>query len=175
MKFVPAVVSDMQLSVSTIQFPDDVDFIRGYNTTIEFNFTLTNLETNLAVDAGVNNTANYDVTVLTAYPAQPASRRRRDVSADLDTIVTQSSQFPDDQLAQRLDYGSEITVTGEVIAMIESATKKGGITTESLLEESTCETLIAVTNNMFVRPKWETLARCSCHFVEDRHTGLTMK
>ena len=104
----------MQLSVSTIQFPDDVDFIRGYNTTIEFNFTLTNLETNLAVDAGVNNTANYDVTVLTAHPAQPASRRRRDVSADLDTIVTQSSQFPDDQLAQRLDYGSEITVTGEV-------------------------------------------------------------
>ena len=104
----------MQLSVTTIQFPDGVDFIRGYNTTIEFNFTLTNLETNLAVDAGVNNTANYDVTVLTAHPAQPASRRRRDVSADLDTIVTQSSQFPDDQLAQRLDYGSEITVTGEV-------------------------------------------------------------
>ena len=104
----------MQLSVSTIQFASEAAFIRGYNTTIGFNFTLTNLETNLAVDAGVNNTANYDVTVLTAHPAQPANRRRRDISADLDTIVTQSSQFPDDQLAQRLDYGSEITVTGEV-------------------------------------------------------------
>ena len=119
-------VSDMQLSVSSLQFPSDAAFIRGYNTTIDFNFTLTNLETNLAVDAGVNNTARYDVTVVTAQPAQPASsRRRRDVvSADLDTAVTQSAQFLDDQLAQRLDYGSEITVTGEVIAMIESATKK---------------------------------------------------
>ena len=106
-------VSDMQLSVSSLQFPSDAAFIRGYNTTIDFNFTLTNLETNLAVDAGVNNTANYDVTVVTA---QPASRRRRDVvSADLDTVVTQSAQFADDQLAQRLDYGSEITVTGEVL------------------------------------------------------------
>ena len=115
-------ISDMQLSVSSLGFPSDAAFIRGYNTTIDFNFTLTNLETNLAVDAGVNNTANYDVTVVTA---QPASRRRRDVvSADLDTIITQSAQFADDQLAQRLDYGSEITVTGEVIAMIESATKK---------------------------------------------------
>ena len=115
-------VSDMQLSVTSLRFPSDAAFIRGYNTTIDFNFTLTNLETNLAVDAGVNNTANYDVTVVTA---QPASRRRRDVvSADLDTIITQSAQFADDQLAQRLDYGSEITVTGEVIAMIESATKK---------------------------------------------------
>ena len=117
----------MQLSVSTIQFPDDTAFIRGYNTTIDFNFTLTNLETNLAVDAGVNNTARYDVTVFTAHPvAQPASRRRRRdvVSADLDTAVTQSTQFADDQLAQRLDYGSAITVTGEVRvhALIESAT-----------------------------------------------------
>ena len=105
-------ISDMQLSVSSLGFPSDAAFIRGYNTTIDFNFTLTNLETNLAVDAGVNNTANYDVTVVTA---QPASRRRRDVvSADLDTVVTQSAQFADDQLAQRLDYGSEITATGEV-------------------------------------------------------------
>ena len=122
----------MQLSVTTIQFPDGVDFIRGYNTTIEFNFTLTNLETNLAVDAGVNNTARYDVTVTMA---QPASRRRRDVvSADLDTAVTLLAQFADDQLAQRLDYGAAITVTGEVLAgevlagevlaTVESATKK---------------------------------------------------
>ena len=118
LKFTLAVVSDMQLSVSTIEFPRDAAFIRGYNTTIEFNFTLINLETNLAVDAGVNNTANYDVTVVTAQPAQPASRRRRDVSADLDTAVTQSAQFADDQLAQRLDYGSEITVTGEVLVKI---------------------------------------------------------
>ena len=105
----------MQLSVSSLQFPSDAAFIRGYNTTIDLNFTLTNLETNLAVDAGVNNTARYDVTVVTA---QPASRRRRDVSADPDTVVTQSVQFPDDQLAQRLDYGSEITVTGEVYCKI---------------------------------------------------------
>ena len=101
----------MQLSVSAIQFASDAAFIRGYSTTIDFNFTLTNFETNLAVDAGVNNTANYDVTVVSA---QPASRRRRDVSADLDTIVTQSVQFADGVLAQRLDYGSEILVTGEV-------------------------------------------------------------
>ena len=104
----------MQLSVSTIHFPTGAAFIRGYNTTLDFNFTLTNLETNLAVDAGVNNTARYDVTLTTA---QPASRRRRDVSADPDTVVTQSVQFPDDQLAQRLDYGSEITVTGEVFVL----------------------------------------------------------
>ena len=72
------------------------------------------METNLAVDAGVNNTARYDVTVTMS---QPASRRRRDVvSADLTTIVTQSTQFADEQLAQRLDYGSAITVTGEVHA-----------------------------------------------------------
>ena len=72
------------------------------------------METNLAVDAGVNNTARYDVTVTMA---QPASRRRRDVvSADLDTVVTQSAQFADDQLAPRLHYGSAITVTGEVLA-----------------------------------------------------------
>ena len=102
----------MQLSVSSPGFPSDAVFIRGYNTTIDFNFTLTNLETNLAVDAGVNNTANYDVTVVMAQPA--SSRRRRDVSADLDTAVTQSGQFADDQLAQRLDYGAAITVIGEV-------------------------------------------------------------
>ena len=116
----------MQLRAAAIQFADDADFIRGYNTTIGFNFTLTNLETNLAVDAGVNNTARYDVTVVTAQPAQPASsRRRRDVvSADLDTAVTQSAQFLDDQLAQRLDYGSAITVTGEVLDTVQSATKK---------------------------------------------------
>ena len=105
----------MQLRISSLRFPSDATFIRGYNTTVDFNFTLTNLETNLAVDAGVNNTARYDVTVVTAQPAQPASRRRRDViSADLGTVVTQSVQFAGDQLAQRLDYGSEITVTGEV-------------------------------------------------------------
>ena len=103
----------MQLSVSAIQFASDAAFIRGYNTTIGFNFTLTNLETNLAVDAGVNNSQNYDVTVVSAQPA--SSRRRRDVvSADLDTIVTQSAQFTDGELAQRLNYGSDITVTGEV-------------------------------------------------------------
>ena len=105
----------MQLSVSSLQFPSDAAFIRGYNTTIDLNFTLTNLETNLAVDAGVNNTARYDVTVVMAQPA--SSRRRRDVvSADLTPAVTLSTQFADDQLAQRLDYGSEITVTGEVRA-----------------------------------------------------------
>ena len=110
----------MQLSVSTMELASDAAFIRGYNTTIGFNFTLTNVETNLAVDAGVNNTANYDVTVVTA---QPASRRRRDVSADLDTMVTQSVLFPDGELAQRLDYGSEITVTGEVIGLLKEIAK----------------------------------------------------
>ena len=106
----------MQLRISSLRFPSDATFIRGYNTTVDFNFTLTNLETNLAVDAGVNNTARYDVTVVSAQPVQPASRRRRDVSADLDTAVTLLAQFADDQLAQRLDYGAAITVTGEVLA-----------------------------------------------------------
>ena len=118
----------MQLRVSSPRFPSDAAFIRGYNTTVHFNFTLTNLERNLAVDAGVNNTARYDVTVVMAQPA--SSRRRRDVvSVDLDTIVTQSVHFADDQLAQRLDYGSEITVTGEVYCkitcyVVESVTLK---------------------------------------------------
>ena len=116
-------ISDMQLSVSSLGFPSDAAFIRGYNTTIDFNFTLTNLETNLAVDAGVNNTANYDVTLVMAQPA--SSRRRRDVvSADLDTAVTLLAQFADDQLAQRLDYGSAITVAGEVLAMVQSRCPK---------------------------------------------------
>ena len=104
----------MQLSVSTIRLPSDATFIRGYNTTISFDFTLTNLETNLAVDAGVNNASNYDVTLTTAQPASSRRRRRSDVSADPATMITQFVQFPDGQLAQRLDYGSEITVTGEV-------------------------------------------------------------
>ena len=127
----------MQLSVSTIHFPTGAAFIRGYNTTLDFNFTLTNLETNLAVDAGVNNTANYDVTVVMAQPA--SSRRRRDVSADPDTVVTQSVQFPDDQLAQRLDYGSEITVTGEVRTCIcyrRVRFQTGAIETKLHLERS---------------------------------------
>ena len=110
----------MRLNVSRLQLPDDAVFIRGYNTTFNFSFELTNTENALNIDAALPGSLNYDVTVMTASPA--AARRRRDVSADPTTSVTQRVEISDDQLAQNLGRESQINITGEVwlVALVYS-------------------------------------------------------
>ena len=108
-------LSEMRLNVSRLQLPDDAVFIRGYNTTFNFSFELINTESALNIDAALPGSLNYDVTVTTASPA--AARRRRDVSADPTTSVTQSVEISDDQLAQNLGRGSQINITGEVCSV----------------------------------------------------------
>ena len=105
------VFSEMQVRVSEIQFPADAMFIRGYDTTIDFNFTLTNLESTLRIDAALAGSINYDVTVTTAHPT---ARKRRDVSADPATVATQTVTISNDQLMQGLNYSSSVVITGQV-------------------------------------------------------------
>ena len=92
----------MQLNVSAIQFTNSEDFIRGYNTYVSFNFTLTNLETELRVDSAVWGNVNYVISVTTAVPGGSA------------TPITQSSSFTDAELRRAIDYAGSTVISGQV-------------------------------------------------------------
>ena len=98
--------------MSDLQFPVDAMFIRGYNTTVDFQLTLTNLETTLRVDAPLTGSVNYDISVTTAHPG--VRRRRRDVTPNSATTMTQMVEISDSVLSQELDYDSQITISGQV-------------------------------------------------------------
>ena len=92
----------MQLEVSSIQFSNSEYFIRGYNTSVSFNFTLTNLETELRMDSPLPNTVNYVITVTTAVPGGS------------DTPMTQNSSFTDAELSREIDYANSTVLSGQV-------------------------------------------------------------
>ena len=105
---------EMSLRFSEPQFPDGAHLIRGYDTWVDFNLTVTNTERYLRIDEALPGTVNFNVSVVTAHPAQPGSRKRRAVSADPSTETEQRVDVTRDQLMQLLDYGAEITLTGQV-------------------------------------------------------------
>ena len=100
------------MRVSDLQFPVDAMFIRGYNTTVDFQLTLTNLETTLRVDAPLAGSVNYDISVTTAHASD--RRRRRDVTPDSATTMPQVVEISNSDLSQEIDYASQTTVTGQV-------------------------------------------------------------
>ena len=92
----------MQLEVSSIQFTNSEDFIRGYNTSVSFNFTLTNLETELRVDSAISGNVNYVITVTTAVPGGSG------------TPKIQSSSFTNAELRRAIDYAGSTVISGQV-------------------------------------------------------------
>ena len=102
----------MSLSVSGIEFEGNSSFfIRGYNTTLDFKFNVTNHESILRIDPALPGTTNFD---LGAMAARPSSRRRRDVSIESSSQLRQELVVSDVQLSQRVLAGETVTITGQV-------------------------------------------------------------
>ena len=102
----------MRLSVSSIEFEgSSPSFIRGYNTTLDFKFNLTNHESVLRIDQAHPGETNFD---LAASVGRPGSRRKRDVSIDSTSELRQELIVSDAQLSQRLPAGETVTITGQV-------------------------------------------------------------
>ena len=116
---------EMSLRFSEPQFPDGAHLIRGYDTWVDFNLTVTNTERYLRIDEALPGTVNFNVSVVTARPAtQSGSRKRRAVSADPSTETEQRVDVTRDQLMQLLDYGAEITLTGQVSSTTRVVTRR---------------------------------------------------
>ena len=102
----------MALSVSAIEFLNNAsDLIRGYNITLDFQVNVTNEETRLRIDPALPGTTNFN---LQGVSARPGSRRRRDVSMDPASQVTQQIVVSHDQLSGRVNYSDTVTLTGQV-------------------------------------------------------------
>ena len=102
----------MSLSVSAIEFEgNSTFFIRGYNTTLDFKFNITNDESILRIDPALPGTTNFE---LGALAARPGSRRKRDVSIDSTSQLRQQVVVSDVQLSQLLLAGETATTTGQV-------------------------------------------------------------
>ena len=88
----------MSLSVSAIEFEgNSTFFIRGYHTTLDFKFNVTNDESILRIDPSLPGTTNFE---LGALVARPGSRRKRDVSIDSTSQLRQQVVVSDVQLSQ---------------------------------------------------------------------------
>ena len=109
--------TDIALNVSIITLTGTGDIVRGYNTTWDVSFDVTNQETTGAIQQANITDTNFDVSVYLAasdYSSTTANSDGTSVVAGETHSYRQTADISTAQLQQALAAGDTMTVTGQV-------------------------------------------------------------